>query len=133
MIVDCHTHLHCAERGGLVEDHRRASKGVDACFVLAGLSEDRQDSNSQLDAYLRQTSKAYGFAAVNPLYDDISAKRLKALCKEDRMIGLVLYCAEEDFHPAHSRALQLYEAAQEQGLILFFHNSPPFSPPAVLD
>lgn len=133
MIVDCHTHLHCTERGPAVEEHRRACKDVDACFVLAGLSGDREEANAELTAYVGQTSKAYGFAAVNPLYDDISTKRLKSLRKEERMVGLVLYCAEEDFHPAHSRALQLYEAAEELGLIVYFHNCPPFSPPAVLD
>ncbi len=133
MIVDCHTHLHSTERGTAAEDHQRACRGVDACFVLAGLSDDREGVNGQLETYLRQSPKAYGFAALNPLHDDISAKRLKTLKKEERMVGLVLYCAEENFHPAHSRALQFYEVAQEQGLIVFFHNCPPFSPPAVLD
>lgn len=133
MIVDCHTHLHCAERGMLAEEHRRACKDIDACFVLAGLSSDRAAVNADLENYLRQMPKAYGFAAINPLHDPISAKQLKALKKEDRMVGLALYCAEEDFHPAHSRALQLYEAAEQLGLVVYFHNCPPFSPPAVLD
>jgi predicted TIM-barrel fold metal-dependent hydrolase len=133
MIVDCHTHLHCAERGMLVEEHRRACKDIDACFVLAGLSADRQTINAELENYLRQMPKAYGFAAMHPLYDDFSSKRLKAFKKEDRMVGLTLYCAEDDFHPAHSQALQLYEAAEQLGLIVYFHNCPPFSPGAVLD
>lgn len=133
MIVDCHTHLHCAERSVPAEDHRRACAGVDACFVLAGVGADREAANGELTTYVRQTPKAYGFAAVNPAVDDISAKRLKALTKEERMAGLVLYCAEDDFHPAHSRALQLYEAAEALGLVVFFHNCPPFSPSAALD
>ena len=133
MIVDCHTHLHCTERGALVEEHRRACRGVDACFVLAGLGDDREGNNAALETYLRQTPSVYGFASFNPLIDDISAKRLKALKKTERMIGIALYCAEDGYHPAHSRALQLYEAAEELGLIVFFHNCPPYSPPAVLD
>lgn len=133
MIVDCHTHLRCSQRGDLTEQHRRACQGMDACFVLAGLDNDRPGANDELARYIRQTPNAYGFAAVNPLHDDISAKALKTLKKEDRMVGLALYCAEEEFHPTHSRALELYEAAQEAGLIVFFHNCPPFSPAAVLD
>jgi len=133
MIVDCHTHLHCPERGMLTEEHHRLCKKVDACFVLAGLGEDREGFNTELAAYLRQTPKAYGFAAVNPLHDAVSVKGLKALKKEERMVGLVLYCAEEGFHPSHSRAMQLYEAAEELGLIVYFHNCQPFSPSAVLD
>lgn len=133
MIVDCHTHLHCTERGGLAEEHRRACAGVDACFVLAGLSEDRAGINADLAEYLRAMPKAYGFTTINPVTDDISPKRLKAICKEDRMIGLAMYCAEDNVHPAHSRALQLYEAAEELGLIIFFHNCPPFSPAAAMD
>lgn len=133
MIVDCHTHLQCKQQAGTADSSRRIARGVDACFVLAGLEQDRSEANAELMAYIRKTPSAYGFAAINPLHDEISIKAMKNLKKEERMIGLVLYCAEEDFHPAHSRALQLYEAAEEQGLILFFHNCPPFSPSAVLD
>jgi predicted TIM-barrel fold metal-dependent hydrolase len=133
MIIDCHTHLYCPERGSLTEDHRQACKKLDACFVLAGLGEDRKVLNATLAGYLRDNPKAYGFATVNPLHEEALAKQLKALKKEERMAGVVLYCAEDGFHPAHSRALQLYEVAEELGLVIYFHNCPPFSPPAVLD
>lgn len=133
MIVDCHTHLHCPTRGLLTEEHRRLCSGVDACFVLAALGENREGINADLDAYLRQAPKVYGFAAINPVQDGISVKQLKTLKNQSRMIGVVLYCPEQHLHPAHSRALQLYEAAEQLGLIVFFHNSPPFSPQAVMD
>ncbi len=133
MIVDCHTHLYCTERGVLGEELRRACAGVDACFVLAGLSDDRAKVNTGLENYLRSAPKAYGFAAINPAVDDISFKRLKQLKNTERLIGVTVYCAEDNVHPAHSRALRLYEAAEELGLIVFFHNCPPFSPAAVMD
>ncbi len=66
----------------LVEEHRRACKDIDACFVLAGLSADRQTINAELENYLRQMPQAYGFAAMHPLYDDFSSKRLKPLKKK---------------------------------------------------
>ncbi len=133
MIVDCHTHLHCPERGLLTEEHRRICNGVDACFVLAGAGNQRDQFNAELETYLRQMPRTYGFVSVNPLNDEISAKRLKTLKNHDRTAGVVLYCAEEHFHPSHSRALQLYEAAEQAGLIVYFHNCPPFSPTAVMD
>lgn len=133
MIVDCHTHLHCTERGGLAEELRQAAAGVDACFVLAGLSEDRAAVNAGLENYLRTEPKTYGFVTINPATDDISPKRLKTLKNINRMVGVALYCAEDNFHPAHSRALQFYETAEALGLIVFFNNCPPYSPTATLD
>jgi predicted TIM-barrel fold metal-dependent hydrolase len=45
----------------------------------------------------------------------------------------VLYCAENKFHPAHSRALRFYEAAAQLDLVIYFHNCPPYSAAAMLD
>ena len=49
------------------------------------------------------------------------------------LAGLVLYCCRSGFHPAHSRAMQLYEAAEELNLPIFFHNGAPLSSDSVLD
>lgn len=133
MIVDCHTHLQCPERGLLAEEHAAACEKVDACFVQAGLSGSRDEVNRQLADYVRGNAKAYGFAAVNPAEDPVTRKAVKALTLDQGLCGVVLYCAEDQFHPTHSRALRLYEAAEELGLIVYFHNCPPYSPPAVLD
>ena len=133
MIVDCHTHLQCPQQGTLLDEHAAACKKVDACFVLAGMSGDRAAANQELAEYVRGNPKAYGFAAINPAEDPVTAKAVKALIVDQGLSGVVLYCAEDQFHPAHSRALRLYEAVQELGLIVYFHNCPPYSPPAVLD
>ena len=133
MIVDCHTHLYCPQRGTLIAEHTAACEKVDACFVLAGLGGDRAAMNQELSRYVSNNPKAYGFAVINPAEDPISKKAVKALTLDQGLSGVVLYCAEDRFHPAHSRALQLYEAAQQLGLIVYFHNCPPYSPDAVLD
>ena len=47
--------------------------------------------------------------------------------------GIVLYCPKHKFHPAHSRAMRLYETAVELKLPIFFHNSGPLESDSVLD
>lgn len=133
MIVDCHTHLQCLERGSLAEEHAAACEKVDACFVLAGLGGQREALNQELADYVGNNSRAYGFAVVNPAEDPVKLKAVKAMTLDRGLCGLVLYCAEDQCHPTHSRAMRLYEAAAELGLIVYFHNCPPYSPQAVLD
>ncbi|MBC8379763.1 MAG: amidohydrolase family protein [Planctomycetes bacterium] len=133
MIVDCHTHLYCPQRGTLMKEHASLCEKVDACFVMSGIGGDRAAVNQELADYVSGNPKAYGFAVINPSEDAVTLKAVRNITLEQGLSGLVLYCAEAGFHPTHSRALQLYEAAQELGLIVFFHNCPPYSPDAVLD
>lgn len=133
MIVDCHTHLYCPQRGLLTAEHAEACEKVDGCFVMAGVGMDRTAANQELADYVNDSPKAYGFAVINPAEDAVTQKAVKALTLDKGLSGLALYCAEDGFHPTHSRALRLYEAAQQLGLIIYFHNCPPYSPDAVLD
>jgi predicted TIM-barrel fold metal-dependent hydrolase len=133
MIVDCHTHLSSDGSKVSPQEHRNVFRDVDACFVLAGCQADRKIANEDLADYVRQNPKAVGFAAINPAEDAVELKALKKTVLEKGLRGLVLYCAEEQFHPAHSRAMNLYEAAEELRLPVFFHNCPPFSPQAVME
>lgn len=133
MIVDCHTHLNCSQRGLLTDEHAALCERLDACFVMAGIEADRQAANQELADYCSKNPKAYGFAVMNPAEDPVTQKAVKSLTVDRGLSGLVLYCAEDGFHPTHSRALRLYEAAQQLGLVIYFHNCPPYSPVAVLD
>ena len=133
MIIDCHTHLHCSKRGDLRADHAQMCEKLDGCFVMAGLGADRNAVNNELAEYAASNPKAFGFANVNPVEDPVRLKSVKNNISARGLCGAVLYCAENQFHPAHSRALQFYEAAQELGLIVYFHNCPPYSPAAAMD
>jgi predicted TIM-barrel fold metal-dependent hydrolase len=115
------------------QEHRGVCKDLDACFVLSGCQRDRSESNAALAEYVRQNNKAIGFAVINPTEDVIAVKALKKNIIDKGLRGIVLYCAEEQFHPAHSQAMLLYEAAQELNLPVFFHNCPPFSVQAVME
>ncbi|MGH2270507.1 amidohydrolase family protein [Anaerohalosphaeraceae bacterium U12dextr] len=133
MIVDCHTHLYSDGTRISPQEHRSACKDLDACIVLAGCQGDRRSANEALSDYVRQNSKAVGFATINPTEDPVTVRQLKKEVLDKDLRGLVLYCAEERFHPAHSQAMNLYEAAAELNLPIFFHNCPPFSQQAVMD
>lgn len=106
---------------------------LDGCFVMAGLSSDRDAVNGDLADYVSTNSKARGFVTFNPLVDDVTVKAVRKMTLDRGLCGAALYCAEHAFHPAHSRSMQFYEAAQELGLVVFFHNCPPYSPESILD
>lgn len=135
MIIDCHTHLYCPGRGSLAAEHRRLCASVDGCLTLAGFSDDYASANKALTNYLDSQPKAYGLLSVNPLTETYTPKSLKALLshKTDRLVGVTVYCAEDGYHPCHSQAMRLYEAAQEIGVLVFFHNCPPYSASACLE
>ncbi|OQY05470.1 MAG: hypothetical protein B6I25_05550 [Planctomycetales bacterium 4572_13] len=149
MIIDCHTHLQCPDRGDIRTAHAEMCERLDGCFVMAGVSGDRKAVNTELADYVASNPKAHGFANINPdvasnpkahgfaninpVEDAVDAKGVKKLTLDRKLCGAVLYCAENKFHPAHSRAMRFYETAQQLGLVVYFHNCPPYSPDAVLD
>lgn len=126
MVVDCHTHIKYAGFEKLdVSEHIEAAEVVDKCIVLASPDDDPEQANAQLSEYVAKYSdKMLGFAFVNPLTDNLSTRALKSVTEKFGLKGIVLYCSQTGFHPAHSRAMQLYESAQELTLPVFFHNSP---------
>jgi predicted TIM-barrel fold metal-dependent hydrolase len=134
MIIDCHTHLQCPDRGDIKSAHAEMCEKLDGCFVMAGLSDDRESVNTDLADYAASNPKVYGFANINPVEDAVlRPKAVKNLTTDRKLCGAVLYCGENQFHPAHSRAMRFYEAAEALDLIIYFHNCPPYSPDAVLD
>lgn len=133
MIVDCHTHLKCRSREVETAEHLEACEKIDSCIVLAAAGDDSADANKEVSQYVKQCKKMTGFAVVNPLKDKVNVKSVSSFTRDLGLKGLVLYCSEQGFHPAHSTAMQLYESAAELSLPIFFHNSGPFGADAVLD
>ncbi|MGE5293408.1 MAG: amidohydrolase family protein [Solirubrobacterales bacterium] len=122
MIVDCHTHVRSLDNADTSE-HLAAVETVDACIVLAAYNGPRDEANRKLSEYVDQhKQKMVGFAVVDPTQDRISDRGLASLTQRLGLKGLVIYCSMAGFHPAHSQAMRLYEAAQEAGLPVFFHN-----------
>lgn len=133
MIIDCHTHINCLEQEVDSEQHRSVCRDIDGCFVLGGCGFERKEANQRLSEYISGNPKAVGFAVLHPVEDGISKRELKDLTEGMGLRGIVLYCAEDRFHPAHSQAMQVYEFCQDRRIPVFFHNCPPYSSEAVLD
>jgi predicted TIM-barrel fold metal-dependent hydrolase len=134
MIVDCHTHIDFSAEESSISKHLAASETVDRCIVLAGECDSSEQVNKKLSEYVgKHKEKFVGFAFVNPIEDNITVKKLGALSGKLNLSGIVLYCSKCGFHPAHSRAMRLYESAQELELPIFFHNSGILGADAVLD
>lgn len=122
MITDCHTHVRSLDHADTAE-HLAAVEAVDACIVLAAHNGPREEANRKLSEYVGQhREKMVGFAVVDPTQDRPSDKGLTSLTEKLGLKGLVAYCSMAGFHPAHSQAMRYYEAVQEAGLPIFFHN-----------
>jgi len=135
MIVDCHTHINLAADGVGTSEHFAAAEMVDVCVVLATADGPSEDINKKLAQYVnKHKEKLVGFAVMEPSKDKVSTNNLKPIRDKLGLKGLVLYCSACGFHPAHSRAMRLYESAQELSLPIFFHNSgAALGPGAVLE
>ncbi len=135
MITDCHTHIACtaAEQAGLGE-RLAAEENIDKCIVLASPGESISEINEQLAQFIsRHDKKMVGFALINPTCGNITEKNINSATLKQGLRGCVLYCSESGFHPAHSKAMQFYEIAQEVNLPVFFHNAGDLSPDAIMD
>jgi predicted TIM-barrel fold metal-dependent hydrolase len=126
MVVDCHTHIKCVGFETVdASEHIEAASVVDRCIVLATADGPADQVNAHLSEYVgRYQQKMVGFAFVDPLTDGVTVKHLKAATEKLGLKGVILYCSGCGFHPAHTRAFQLYESAEQLGLPVFFHNSP---------
>jgi hypothetical protein len=122
MIIDCHTHVRSLD-GVEISEHLAAAETVDACIVLAAHAGPHEETNRKLSEYLsRHSEKMIGFAVTDPTRGRLKTRDLAALREKMGFRGLVVYCAVCGFHPAHSQAMGLYEAMQDLGLPIFFHN-----------
>lgn len=132
LIVDCHTHINSPSREIDAAEHLEACEKVDACIVLAS-GDDNAEVNKEVGKYVKGRRKMVGFAMVNPAEDKVGTRPIKANTSELGLAGVVTYCPDSKFHPAHSRAMRLYEACEELALPVFFHNGAPFGPDAMLE
>ena len=135
MIVDCHTHIttSVADEAGASE-YLQAAGTVDVSIVLAEAKGESEEVNKELSEYVgKYKEKLIGFAVVDPINDKIGTKTISSIPEKLGLKGAVLYCASCDFHPVHSRAMRFYEAAEEIGLPVFFHNEDALMDEAVLN
>jgi uncharacterized protein len=143
MIVDCHTHVwesveqlgrgislrNSRARGegpprATTDVHRAATRPVDRAFVLAFRSHylDAEVPNDYVGAYVRQNAdRLIGFASVDPTRPAEAIIELRRAREKLGMLGLTVWPAAQDFHPASTSAMRLYPEAVRLGMPVMFH------------
>ena len=126
MIVDCHTHIDFSAEETGTSAHLAAAETVDVCVVLGMAEGSSSEVNKKLSGYVsKRRSRMVGFAVVYPTEDRVSVSSLGVIKEKLGLPGVVLYCSECGFHPAHSRAMRMYESLSELKMPVFFHNAEP--------
>ncbi|MBN1436394.1 MAG: amidohydrolase family protein [Sedimentisphaerales bacterium] len=139
MIVDCHTHV-CPvsidlgqaegfscfakrpDSSATGQHHLDATAPADKALVLGFVSRhlDAEIPNELLASHISAfPEKLIGFAGVDPTDKDVLDKVRQAR-EEWQFAGLVVSPACQNFHPCDSRAMKLYELAEELGLPVCF-------------
>ncbi|MFP4054187.1 MAG: amidohydrolase family protein, partial [Phycisphaerae bacterium] len=103
-------------------EHARAAEPVDKTLVMGFVSTHLggEISNEMVAGHVAKHSDSMiGVAAVDPTSED-AADRAAQLLDRREFRGLTISPAAQNFHPADSRALDLYELAEEKGVPIFF-------------
>jgi len=104
-------------------DHWLAAEPVDRSVVSAFVSRHLgvEVPNDYVAQYVREhEDKLIGFAGVDP-HDKRACQELESCVKELGMRGVALSPAYQNFHPADTRAMFLYEAANELKVPVMMH------------
>lgn len=147
MIVDCHTHVwssreqlgrdaaaYLLRQGGREDisatpaEHARAAACVDKTIVLGFRSAhlEAEISNEFIAEYVASREDSMiAVAAVDPT-EDGAASRAEALLEKGLFRGLTVSPAAQNFHPADSRAMEIYELADRHGSPIFFQQGTHF-------
>jgi len=143
MIVDCHTHVwanvkqlgdgaaECMRsRGGemsaLPSEHAAAARCVDKTLVLAFRSVRlgaAVPNDYVAEHVARYKDKFVGVAAVDPT-ERSAPSDARDLLDRQEFRGLTVSPVAQGFHPADSRAMAIYELAQDRGVPVFFQQGP---------
>jgi len=152
MIIDCHSHIwpslsqlgqaqqfSCLgaedSQPAKPDDHLKASQPAHAVLVLGFISRhlEAEIPNRFIRDYVAShPDRMIGFAGLDPTRPD-SLEQLQKLHHEDDFKGLVLSPACQGYHPCDSRAMRVYEIADQLALPVYFLNGESQPPSAVFD
>ena len=113
---------------------QQAIEQVDYALVLgftSGLIGGDIPLELIVDRMRQLPEKLLGVAGIDPLADDAFDRFDAAV--EAGMVGIVISPAACGFHPMHSRAIQLYEACDQRGMVLVIDPCVDWSPRCVLE
>ena len=149
MIVDCQTHIwtdvaqlgkdaaaHLRRQSGQEKlaagptEHSRAAECVDRALVLGFCSRHLSADvpNELIAEYVSShPGKMIGIAAVDPT-DHSAVENASVVLGREEFRGLTLSPAAQNFHPADSRAMALYELAAESSVPVLLCQGTHFHP-----
>ena len=140
MIIDCHSHI-WPNRSGLgraegfsclappesdqadAEQHKIASSPADVILVLGFVSNmlNAEIPNDFIRDYVATApNRLIGFAGIDPVGPKKPAEELVRLHRQDNFAGVAISPACQGFHPCHTKAMSLYQAAADAGLPVYF-------------
>jgi predicted TIM-barrel fold metal-dependent hydrolase len=135
MIVDCHTQIWSSDsqlgRGSALAaprvpadelHHREAANAVDRAIVLAFRSRylEAEIPNRYVADYVRRNApKMVGFAGIDPTDRDW-IEELRVAQDDLNLKGVIVSPEMQDFHPADTRAMRLYQECARRGLPVVF-------------
>jgi len=147
MIIDVHTHVwaspdqlghdaraHIRRQSGRQElpagpsDHALAAECVDKTLVLAYRSAylGAEVPNDFIAEYVsRHSDTMIGIAAVDPAENGALDAAARLLDRSE-FRGLTISPADQNFHPADSRAMRIYELAARRAVPVFIHQGTHF-------
>jgi hypothetical protein len=154
MIVDCHTRLWSApEQMGVGArqwllrnsgtgnlradsgDHGQAARGVDRTLVWGFRSQflNAEIPNAYLAEYVAQRGAGFwAVAGVDPPESDVMT-RLENISRRREFVGVTLSPAAGNFHPADTRAMNVYAYCAHRGMPVFVESGIDLAPAAPLE
>ncbi len=127
---------HKPSQMGTPEAHRAAmqSDSVDQSVVIALVSDHlgMRVPNEFVADYVRDDPRLVGIASVDPNRPDCRDEFVHAIT-ELGLSGLKLAPPYQAFHPHSERAMSLYDAAQDLGVVVYFHQGSVSISQGVLD
>ena len=117
------------------EYHWAQSGTVDKSIVLGFKSRylHAEIPNRYVADYVKRfPQKLIGFAGIDPT-EEGAVDEVHTAKEELRLLGLTLSPANQDFHPADSRAMDVYAEAEKLGMPILFHPSGQFSEKSKLE
>ena len=117
-------------------DHHWAQSGtVDKSIVLGFKSRylHAEIPNRFVSEYVRRfPQKLIGFAGIDPT-EESALEEVYTAKEALRLQGLTVSPANQDFHPADSRAMAVYAEAEKLGMPILFHPSGQFTEKSKLE
>jgi uncharacterized protein len=117
------------------EHHWASSAKVDKSFVLGFKSRylRAEIPNRYVADYVsKYPQKLIGFAGIDPT-ESGAAEEVRIAREDLRLRGITLSPANQDFHPADSRAMRVYEEAERLGMPIVVHPSGQFTEESKLE